>query len=155
MSTDPTVTYRKSDLRKPEVVEKALEGPVEIFVDVKTSLTLIASELLVQSEQIRRLTQTYLAMTAALAQDDVSPLMLGDVGYIADWPPERRSAFAVGFGEALAESLRTNDPTPALGYVKVMATNRASIERPSAPWLADEHEALLPERVRAPGRPRA
>lgn len=153
MVGDPIATYRKSQLRDPEVVATALKGPVEILVGLNESLLLVPAELIAETErtheQIRRLTQTYMATLAAIAKDDVSPLMLGDVGYIAAWSPEQRSAFAIGFGEALAESLRTNDPAPALGYVKIMATRRASIERPTAPWFPEEHEALLPERVRA------
>jgi hypothetical protein len=152
MLNEPIATFRKSELRKPEVVATALDGPVEIVVDVNASLLLVPSELIDRiersHEQIRRLTQTYMAMVASLANDDVSPLVLGDVGYIAGWPADQRAAFAIGFGEALSESLRTNDPAAALGYVKIMAARRTSIERPSAPWLADEHEELLPERVR-------
>lgn len=154
MARDYTMSFRKSDLRKPEVVEKALEGPVEIVVDVQTSLVLLPLQRHENTEQIRRLTQTYLATIAALGHDDVSPLILGDVGFIADWPPDERAAFAVGFGEALAESLRTNDPAPALGYVRIMGTRRPSIERPSTPWDPEEHNALLPERVRAAAPPR-
>ncbi len=62
--------------------------------------------------------------------------MLGDVGFIADWTAKQRRAFLSGFAEALAESLRRNDPRPGRGFLEVMSQSNAAA--PTSPSITGE-----------------
>lgn len=126
----PLASYTKSELRKPEVVKQAFQGPVEIVVGGGADPLLLMSRALVEAHaELQRLTEVFVRMVVELQRDDPSAVVLGEVGYIAAWSPEDRQRFVAGFAEALATSLRAGDPRAARGYISLMETAGHSTAR--------------------------
>ena len=122
MFTGPIASFSRSRLSDPDVVAAARTGLVEIRLGSKSdSLALLPMRTVRAYEEIRQLTQTFVHAMVALRQLDPSPVLLGDVAYVADWSPDDREQFLYGFAEAVAESLRLDDPAPARFYVEVLA----------------------------------
>ena len=89
------------------MVAAAGTGPVEIRVgSEKDSLAMLPMRIIRAHEQIRQLTQTFVCAMVALRRSDPSPVLLGDVAYVADWSPDERDRFLNGFAEAIAERVR-------------------------------------------------
>ena len=150
MLEQPIRTFQKSELRKPEVVTCAQDGPVEIRVGpTQDSLYLLPRRILLAQDELNRFTMLYVRMTVELTRPEPSPAILGDVGYIADWPAGERSNFADGFAEALSEAIRLNDPDIVRAYITIMEkTPPAGLDRPDLTGdLSDEAIAALSARL--------
>lgn len=131
MITTPVASFSRSRLRDPEVVAAAVTGLVEIRVGSESdSLAILPMSTIRAHEEIRQLTQTFVRAMVALRQPDPSPVLLGDVAYVADWSPHEQERFLYGFAEAVAESLRTDDPAPARFYVEVLASRDVEFNSP-------------------------
>lgn len=131
MFTGPVASFSKSRLRDPEVVATALGGLVEIRLGSEAdSLGMLPMRMIRAQEEVRQLAQTFVRAMVALHQYNPSPVLLGDVAYVADWPREDRERFLYGFAEAIAESLRTGDPAPARFYVQVMGSREVEYRSP-------------------------
>lgn len=131
MVTGPIASFSRSRLRDPDVVATAETGLVEIRIGSESdSLALLPMRTIRAHEEVRQLTQTFVRALVALRQPDPSPVLLGDVAYVADWSPDEREQFLFGFAEAIAESLRLNDPAPARFYVEVLASRDVEFRSP-------------------------
>jgi len=96
-------------------------------------------------EELRQLAQTFVRTTVALRQPDPSPVLLGDVAYVAKWSLDERERFLDGFAEAVAESLRLDDPTPARFSVEASAARDVEFRSPqfTGEVRADAADALV------------
>lgn len=131
MRTGPIAWFSRSRLRDPDVVAAAGTGPVEIRVgSEKDSPAMLPMRTIRAHEQIRQLTQTFVCAMVALRRSDPSPVLLGDVAYVADRSPDERDRFLYKFAEAIAESLRLADPAPARFYVQVLASRDVEFRSP-------------------------
>ncbi len=131
MSAVPVASFSRSRLRDPEVVAAAVNGLVEIRIGSDhDSLAMLPMSAIRAREEVRQLTQTFVRAMVALRQPDPSAVLLGDVAYVADWSPEERDQFLYGFAEAIAESLRVDDPAPARFYVQVLASRDVEFRSP-------------------------
>ena len=136
MSRGPIASFSRSRLRDPDVVAAAGTGLVEIRVGSEgESLAMLPMRTIRAHEEVRQLAQTFVRAMVALRQPDPSPVLLGDVAYVADWSPAQRDRFLYGFAEAVAESLRLNDPAPARFYVEVLGARDAE---PVSPQFSGE-----------------
>jgi hypothetical protein len=131
VSIDPVATFPKSRLREPEVVAAASGGLVEIRLGSDAdSLGMLPMRMIRAQQEVRRLAQTFVRAMVALREDDPSPVLLGDVAYVAEWERAERERFLDGFAEAIAESLRTDDPAPAQFYVDLMGSRHVDYHSP-------------------------
>jgi hypothetical protein len=131
MTTTPIASFSRSRLREPDVVATAGTGMVEIRVGSESeSLALLPMRTIRAHDEVRQLAQTFVRAMVALRQTDPSPVLLGDVAYVADWSPDERERFLYGFAEAVAESLRLDDPAPARFYVEVLESRDAKFPSP-------------------------
>lgn len=149
MLEQPTYTYKKSEIRKREVIEHAQDALVEIVVGgSQESLFLLSGRRLRTFHELNQFSTLYVRMTVELGRADPSPAILGDVGYIASWSAAERRNFADGFAEALAEAIRLNDPTIVRTYITMMSeTAPAGLDRPDFTGdLSDEASARLAAR---------
>jgi len=145
MITGPVASFSRSRLRDPDVVAAASAGMVEIRIgSERDSLALLPMRTIRAHEEVRQLAQTFVRATVALRQSDPSPVLLGDVAYVAGWSPDERERFLDGFAEAVAESLRLDDPAPARFYVEVLASRDVEFQSPqfTGEVSADAADAL-------------
>jgi hypothetical protein len=127
----PVAIFPRSRLREPEVVAAASGGLVEIRLGSDAeSLGMLPMRVIRAHEEVRQLAQTFVRAMVALRQDDPSPVLLGDVAYVAEWSVEDRERFIDGFAEAIAESLRTDDPAAARFFVQLMGSREAEYRSP-------------------------
>jgi hypothetical protein len=131
VSIVPVATFPRSRLREPEVVAAASGGLVEIRLGSDAeSLGMLPMSVIRAHEEVRQLAQTFVRAMVALRQDDPSPVLLGDVAYVSEWSRDDRERFIDGFAEAIAESLRTDDPAPARFFVQLMGRREAEYRSP-------------------------
>lgn len=131
MITGPVASFSRSRLRDPDVVAAAVTGLVEIRIGSESeSLAMLPMRTIRNHEEVRQLAQTFVRAMVALRQPDPSPVLLGDVAYVADWSPAERERFLYGFAEAVAESLRLDDPAPARFYIDVLASRHVEFPSP-------------------------
>jgi hypothetical protein len=148
MGKGPIASFSRSRLRDPDVVAAAGTGLVEIRVGSGgESLAMLPMHTIHAHEEVRQLAQTFVRAVVALRQPDPSPVLLGDVAYVAEWSPEQRERFLYGFAEAVAESLRLEDPAPARFYVEMMGARDATSTSPQfSGEVSGDVDAALSER---------
>lgn len=145
----PATTVNKSELRNPKVAQRALREPVGIRLGGdQESLVLLSQARFRAHSEVRGLAELFLRMVIELQRDDPSPVVLGDIAYVADWDAPQRHRFVTGFAEALAESLRTDDPVPARGFIELMSHAGQRVTRPDmAGHVSEEGAAALRARL--------
>ncbi len=122
MLTGPIASFSKSHLRDPKVVATASQGLVEIRLGGDADpVGMLPMRMIREQQEVHALAQTFIRAMVALRQEKPSPVLLGEVAYVADWSRDEQDRFLDGFAEAMAESLRMNDPAPARFYVKLMS----------------------------------
>ena len=127
----PIASFAKSDLRKAEVTTTANRGPVEIRAGGATGPLLLVPQAAVQAIRDERTAiGEFVRIVVELRRPDPSPVMLGDVGFVASWPPEDRDRFLVGYAEAFDASLRAESLGPLHAFVAVMSAPNRVIDRP-------------------------
>ena len=136
-------------MRSPEVVEAATLGPVEILLGGGAgSLVLMPAHVMAAQREVKQLALAYLRAELELRRPNPSPVVLGDVAYIANWSPEEQARFMAGFAEALAESFRTDDPVPARSFVDLMASADVITSRPDQTGtVSPDAQRYLAERL--------
>lgn len=148
----PIAEYRRSDLRRPDVVAQAFHRPVQI-VGLSGSLVLMATTLVEANDErnaeLRRLSQLFIRMTVALdVSPSPSPVLLDELGFLTTWAPERVVWFRGAFAEAVNESLRTEDPSPARELLRMAAgLGSASFGPGVTAGRSEETIAALAERI--------
>ena len=78
--------------------------------------------------RLLEVTAVFTRTVLELHRERPSAAMLGEVSFVASWPPEPRERFVEGFSEALAEAVRLRDPEPVDAYIRIMST----LDRPTA-----------------------
>lgn len=149
MIRGPVASFSRSRLRDPDVVAAAATGLVEIRTGSESdSLAMLPMRSVRDQEEIRQLTQTFVRTMVALRQPNPSPALLGDAAFVADWPPDERERFLYGFAEAIAESLRLDDPAPARFYLRVLASRDVGFSSPQFTGeVSDDAADVLAARV--------
>jgi hypothetical protein len=131
MTAGPIASFSRARLRAPDVVATACTGLVEIRIRSESdSLALLPMCTIGAHEEVRQLTLTFIRALVALRQSEPSSALLGDVAYIADGSPDEREQFLYGFAQAIAESLRLDDPAPARFYLEVLASRDVEFRSP-------------------------
>lgn len=125
----PVATYSRSDLRKPEVLEVAQQGPVEIR-NPSGDLLLLRRSDVDRIRELRDAVEDFLRVLVEVRRPDPSPIVLGDVGFVSNWSAEDRAKFLEGYAEALDASLRANDPNPVRLFIKAMVSSPRVSDRP-------------------------
>ena len=122
MIVAPTRSYTTSDLRRPAVLDEAYQGPVAVR-DGKTGnlILMLPMEMVERSNALSSYTQLLCRVVIECQRADPSPAVLGPVGYITNWSPDRRSHFVRGLAEALAAGAEQNSPEIVDAYIEVMA----------------------------------
>ncbi|MCZ7537149.1 MAG: hypothetical protein M5T61_15435 [Acidimicrobiia bacterium] len=127
----PIASFSKSELRRPEVTERASVGPVEIRASGSTAALLLVPESAVEAlRELQHAAEEFVRMVVELRRPNPSPVVLGPVGFIAAWPKEQQDRFLEGYAEALVASLRSEDSAPLRSYVATMAAPGRRSDRP-------------------------
>lgn len=145
----PIASFAESELRRPEVLETARRGPVEIRgSDSADPLLLIPRAVAQTLRELRELVELFLLMTVELRRAKPSPVVLGDVGFVAALTLEQRERFLEGYAEALGESVRTESPAPVRAYMAIMAASERRSDRPDFDGrVTEETRAVLASRL--------
>lgn len=125
----PIASFTRSDLRRPEVVETAQRGPVKIR-NADGDLVLVAQTEVDRARELRSEAHNFLRVLVEVRRSAPSPVILGDVSFVADWSAEDRERFMEGYAEALDLSLRDNDITPLRLFIKTMRAPERRTDRP-------------------------
>ncbi len=132
MLPQPTLpTFSRSDLRNPDVIRRATQAPIRVLMGTpEDSLVILPERVQVASAELHGLSEVFVRAMVELQRPEPSAALLGEVGFVAHWPKAERDRFLLGFAEALAVSLRTESPAPAMAFIKVMSTADTGTERP-------------------------
>lgn len=147
-------SFSKSQLRQPAVVEAARQGPVDVDVAPGETLVLLPERMLDDHDEVARLTELFLRVVVTLPLSDPSPVVLGEVGFIARRSAEEQRQFVKLFAEALEVSVRLGDPRPARFFLD-SAVAADELEGSTSPkfsgqlsdTIATELEDRLPARA--------
>ena len=127
----PVASFAKSDLRKPEVAEKASSGPVEIRgTSTSKPLLLVSAEAVERERELRTAVDAFLRAVVELRRPDPSPVVLAEVGFAAAWPATDRETFLDAYAEALNATLRAEDLAPLGAFLATMSSPGRSSDRP-------------------------
>lgn len=113
-------TFVASDFarRRRELLDSARDQAVRVRdsdgVMLRLSLEADAEAL----ERLRDLARLFLTVEISLEVADPSPAEFGEIGWVAQWSPERRERFAVEFRDVLALALALNDPAPVDAFLR-------------------------------------
>lgn len=115
-------TFTASDLsrRRKDVLAASRHDGALVRDTEGTVHAMVPFERLAVSERLNELASTLAALVGSLDVDDTRASSLGEAGWAAPWPKERRRQLAEDLGEALALSMSTKDPRPAEALLTAM-----------------------------------
>lgn len=134
----PSSSYTTTDLRRPEVVEAAMRGPI-VVREGKTGRTLVVltQETVDRCNMVAYYAGLLARAVVELQRADPSPAHLGEISFLVELAPARRDQVFRGFAEAVAAALGSGDATPAADFIAYMA---GGIARPSSGPLVGEFD---------------
>ena len=143
-------SFSRSQLRQPAVVEAARTGPVDVNVAPGETLVLLPERMLNEHDEVARLTELFLRVVVTVPLSDSSPVVLGELAFIARRSDEEQRQFVTLFAEALEVSVRLGDPRPARFFLDAAAAADELEGSPSSKFtgrVSDATSAALEDRL--------
>ena len=85
------------------------------------TLVLLPERMLDDHDDVARLTELFLRVVVTLPLSDPSPVVLGEIAFIARRSADEQRRFVTLFAEALEVSVRLGDPRPARFFLDAAA----------------------------------
>lgn len=142
-------TFTASDLsrKRKDVLEAGRREGALVRGSEGDVLAVIPFERLATAERLNELGATLSALIASLATEEPAAATLGEAGWAASWPRDRRQQLVEDFGEALALATSLKDPRPAEALLEASKPRPAPGDRfdTAATWarLPDTDKAFL------------